>query len=197
MAAINDVFKAAKVNLTKKQNLVKKVKNELKKAEIAMKKAVSKFQNVENKLEAAKNELEAAKMQVQIIRRKGCFEEILWKFPHIGEQIIEKLGNKSLVKCKKVNVMWMNFIKEGKIALIRKIQHIQGPQGLSAHFNLAQTGRKKVAMSKLMVPIIANKGTSLKTWSVFMYLSNPGLSTLTKYRYTSHQYTMSYVYPFV
>ena len=29
---------------------------------------------------------------------------------------------------------------------------LQGPQGLSAHFNLAQTGRKNVAMSKLMIP---------------------------------------------
>ena len=61
---------------------------------------------------------------------------------------------------------------------------------------MALTGRKKVAMSKLMVPIIANKGTPLKTWSVYMYLSNPRLSTLTKYRYTGHRYTMPYVYPF-
>ena len=30
-------------------------------------------------------------------------------------------------------------------------QYIQGPQGLSAHFEMAQTGRKKVAMSKIMV----------------------------------------------
>ena len=28
---------------------------------------------------------------------------------------------------------------------------IQGLQGLSVHFNLAQTGRKEVAMSKLMM----------------------------------------------
>ena len=28
---------------------------------------------------------------------------------------------------------------------------IQGPQGLSGHFEMALTGRKKVAMSKLMV----------------------------------------------
>ena len=28
---------------------------------------------------------------------------------------------------------------------------LQGPQGLSAHFEMAKTGRKKVAMSKLMV----------------------------------------------
>ena len=29
---------------------------------------------------------------------------------------------------------------------------LQGQQGLSGHFEMAQTGRKKVAMSKLMIP---------------------------------------------
>ena len=61
---------------------------------------------------------------------------------------------------------------------------------------MALTGRKKVAMSKLMAALISNKGTILNIWSVFMYLSNPGLSKLTKYMYMSHWYAMSYVYPF-
>ena len=73
---------------------------------------------------------------------------------------------------------------------------LQGQQGLSGHFEMALTGRKKVPMSKLMVLLIAKKSTILNIWSVFMYLSNPGLSNLTKYRYMSHRYAMSYVYPF-
>ena len=31
------------------------------------------------------------------------------------------------------------------------ISIVQGPQGLSVHFEMALTGRKKVAMSKLMI----------------------------------------------
>ena len=33
-----------------------------------------------------------------------------------------------------------------------QVSKLQGPQGLSVHFNLAQIGRKKVAISKLMIP---------------------------------------------
>ena len=124
MAAGNDIFKTAKVNLAKKQNLVKKVKKELKKAQMAMEKAKSRLTVVENKLEVAENELQAAKMQVQIMKRKGYLDEIFWKFPHIGEQIIEKLDNKSLVKCKEVNALWLNFINEGKAVMIRIIQQM-------------------------------------------------------------------------
>ena len=39
---------------------------------------------------------------------------------------------------------------------------IQGPQGLSVHFNLAQTGRKKVAMSKLMIPSNSQRRNNFK-----------------------------------
>ena len=51
---------------------------------------------------------------------------------------------------------------------------IQGPQGLSAHFEMALTGRKNVAMSKLMVASNSQRRHILNIWSVFMWLSNPG-----------------------
>ena len=39
---------------------------------------------------------------------------------------------------------------------------VQGPQGLSVHFNLAQTGRKNVAMSKLMIPCNSQRRNNSK-----------------------------------
>ena len=41
------------------------------------------------------------------------------------------------------------FISFGSFGF--KVAHLQGPQGLSGHFEMALTGRKKVAKSKLMV----------------------------------------------
>ena len=41
-------------------------------------------------------------------------EEVLWRFPHIGEQIFKNLSNKNLVKCKLVNKSWYHFINNQK-----------------------------------------------------------------------------------
>ena len=37
-------------------------------------------------------------------------EDMLWKFPHIGENIFKKLSNSNLAKCKKVTRAWEYFI---------------------------------------------------------------------------------------
>ena len=37
-------------------------------------------------------------------------EDMLWKFPHIGENIFKKLSKKNLVKCLKVKPSWEQFI---------------------------------------------------------------------------------------
>ena len=37
-------------------------------------------------------------------------EEMLWKFPHIGQNIFKKLSNLNLAKCKKVSKTWEYFI---------------------------------------------------------------------------------------
>ena len=37
-------------------------------------------------------------------------EDMLWKFPHVGQQIFSKLSNKNLVKGKKVARTWEHFI---------------------------------------------------------------------------------------
>ena len=72
-----------------KQNLANKALSKLRKAKAEVKKARKEFK-------AAKNELKAATFQAEIIKRKGCVEEIFWRFPHIGEQIIDQLDNQSL-----------------------------------------------------------------------------------------------------
>ena len=37
-------------------------------------------------------------------------EDILWKFPHVGQQVFKKLSNKNLAKSKKVARTWESFI---------------------------------------------------------------------------------------
>ena len=37
-------------------------------------------------------------------------EDMLWKFPHVGEQVFKKLSNKNLAKSKKVAKTWERFI---------------------------------------------------------------------------------------
>ena len=41
-------------------------------------------------------------------------EDMLWKFPHIGENIFKKLSKKNLAKCKKVSRSWEYFITNEK-----------------------------------------------------------------------------------
>ena len=49
-------------------------------------------------------------------------EEILRRFPHIGEQIFEELDNKSLAKCRQADRSWKTFIDDQKFPWIRKIR---------------------------------------------------------------------------
>ena len=41
-------------------------------------------------------------------------EDMLWKFPHVGQQIFKKLSNKALAKNKKVARTWKHFITNEK-----------------------------------------------------------------------------------
>ena len=60
-------------------------------------------------------------------------EDMLWKFPHIGENIFKKLSNKKLAKCKTVARNWEQFInderfykKKVKYELIQKTKDKEG-----------------------------------------------------------------------
>ena len=108
-------FAVAKTNLTKKESLVKKARKKLKKLEKQVNKA-------KEELEAAESEWEDAQFQVEIFKRKRNIEEIFWRFPHIGEQILAKIDNPSIGNCRQVNKWWCTFVDQGKSLLIRKIQ---------------------------------------------------------------------------
>jgi hypothetical protein len=49
-------------------------------------------------------------------------EEILMRFPHIGEKFFEELDNKSLAKCRQADRSWKTFIDDQKFPWIRKIR---------------------------------------------------------------------------
>ena len=108
-------FSVAQTNLAKKERLVKKAQTKLEKLEKQVEKA-------EEELEVAEREWEAAQFQVEIFKRKHNIEELFWRFPHIGEQILEEIDNRSVANCQQVNKWWCNFVHNGKSLLIRKIQ---------------------------------------------------------------------------
>ena len=49
-------------------------------------------------------------------------EEVLIRFPHLGENIFHKLNSKSLIKCKQVNRTFNNFLKVEQSSYFRVIQ---------------------------------------------------------------------------
>ena len=92
---------------------------------MALEQKVSK--KAQSKLRKAKVVLEridqkAVSFQAEVIKRKGYLEEIFWRFPHIGELMIEQLDNQSLTKTREVNKWWQRFVDNEKCLYIRKIQ---------------------------------------------------------------------------
>ena len=43
--------------------------------------------------------------------KKGTLEEIILRFPHLGESIFEQLDNESLAKSREVCDFWKNFVE--------------------------------------------------------------------------------------
>ena len=108
-------FLVAKTHLAKKEKLVQKARNKLEKLQ-------KKVVEAAIELKAAESECEIARFQVEVFKRKRNIEELFWRFPHIGEQILEKIDNPSVANCRQVNKWWCNFVDTGKALLIRKIQ---------------------------------------------------------------------------
>ena len=48
------------------------------------------------KVRKTRKALRAAKLQLETVKRRGHIEEIFWRFPHIGTQILEELDIPSL-----------------------------------------------------------------------------------------------------
>ena len=54
-------------------------------------------------------------------------EEVLLRFPHIGEQIFEELGDQNLIQCLTVSRNWKNLLEDCKFLWIRMILGISNP----------------------------------------------------------------------
>ena len=48
-------------------------------------------------------------------------EEMFWRFPHIGDQILEELNNESFLRFRELTRWWRNFIDGQKMVYIRKL----------------------------------------------------------------------------
>ena len=54
-------------------------------------------------------------------------EEVLLRFPHIGEQVFEELGDENLIQCLSVSRNWKNLLEDCKFLWIRMILGISKP----------------------------------------------------------------------
>ena len=124
----NHALKAAEAELDEQQALVKKAK-EGKRA------LLQKLVEIEEILEEAELGVESAKFKVETIKRKNHIEEIFWRFPHLGTQILEKLDNTSLVKCREISSWWKKFVDSDKTFWIKQIQE---------HISMSNLSVKKI-----------------------------------------------------
>ena len=55
---------------------------------------------------------------------KPTMEESFFRFPHIGEQILEQLDSKTLTKCREINNLWREYIDNQKLPWTRMIKEV-------------------------------------------------------------------------
>ena len=112
-------LKAAKAKLKRRKNLVYKAHSEMFELEKALEAAQDKVRKAEKNHEDAEFELE-------VLKRKTNIEEIFWRFPHLGQNILEELDNKSLVNCREVNKWWQDFVDGQRTSYVRNIEKCIG-----------------------------------------------------------------------
>ena len=72
-------------------------------------------EQAETKAREAEHLDKAIKVETEAYKIKGQIEYMFLRFPHIGEQILEKLEDDSLSKCQKVSKPWRDFITKNKV----------------------------------------------------------------------------------
>ena len=107
-------LKAAKAKLTRRKNLVKKAHKEIFELRELLKVA-------ENSGRKAEKDRDDAEFELEVLKRKTNVEEIFWRFPHLGKNILEELDDESLVKCREVNKWWQEFVDGQKTSYVRNI----------------------------------------------------------------------------
>lgn len=60
------------------------------------------------------------------MKRSSNVEEIFWRFPHLGQNILEELDHKSLVKCREVNKWWQDFVDGQRTSYVQNIKNCLG-----------------------------------------------------------------------
>ena len=91
-------------------------------------------------------------------------EDMLWKFPHVGEQIFKKLSNKNLAKCKKVARTWDHFIINDKFYKLKvkyeTMQKNKNEYGETPLHEAAESGQ--LSECKLIIDHVENKNPKAK-----------------------------------
>lgn len=123
----SQALKAAEAELRRKSKLIEKAEKECHKRKLEASKSVTrsakeKIKTAEEEVETAREKYVEAEFELEVIKRKTYVEEIFWRFPHMGCQILEALDDQSLIKSCEVNKWWQKFIKGYKITPVRKIQ---------------------------------------------------------------------------
>ena len=77
------------------------------------------FEDIQKKLVIAKKRLEVSEFKE--VKWKNHFEEIFWRFPHLGTQLLENLDHLNLIKCREVNVLWKKSVDDSKSFQIKQI----------------------------------------------------------------------------
>ena len=73
--------------------------------------------------QAENSSVKITNLKIEATKRvKGQIEETFLRFPLLGEQILENLDNRSLLKCKKVSGQWSDFVNETKVLPIKLLQ---------------------------------------------------------------------------
>ena len=112
---MNQELEAATARLVRRERLFTKAYNKAIKLRIN-------FNAASIKVRRTRKALRTSKLQVETIKRRGHIEEIFWRLPHVGTQILEKLDIQSLGRCREVNSWWKKIIDSDKTIFIRKIQ---------------------------------------------------------------------------
>ena len=83
------------------------------------KKALSKLRH-ENSISDVENPKSSALEKTEIFQPQ--IETVILRFPHLAEEILDSLENKSLATCREVSKSWNNFVCKKKFFLIRVIE---------------------------------------------------------------------------
>ena len=84
-------------------------------------------------------------------------EEVFLRFPHIGEQVFEELGDQNLIQCLSVSRNWRNLLEDCKFLWIRMILGISNHGAAGDHESSTSVCNHQGVMSY---------GDSPKQWSV-------------------------------